>query len=343
LTHDGIPEPPRRKQATSYGLPGTRGLRHRGRVMFRTFAFSVFGLLAVTLSRGSQLPPAAAAAAQTTSPKSNQQAFHVKGVVIEVRAEEKTVKIRDEEIPGYMEAMTMPFEVTDANELSGLKAGDSVSFRMIVTDTNAWIEGLQKQGEPRNPGPPTIGPFRYVREVEPLNAGDLLPEYHFTNHLGQALSTSQFRGRALAITFIFTRCPYPTFCPRTTGNFEETQNKLLTSPHAPSNWHLLTISFDPEWDTPARLKTYAGRFHCNANYWSFATGELIDITAIAEQVGMLFWHEGEGAGISHNLRTVVVDARGRVQKIFRENQWTSDELVAEMIKAARPTDGSSSR
>ena len=97
---------------------------------------------------------------------------------------------------------------------------------------------------------------------------------------------------------------------------------------------MLTLSFDPEWDTPSRLQAYAERYHYQPDHWSFATGELIDITAIAEQFGMLFWHESEGSGISHNLRTVVVNTQGRVQKIIPENKWTSDELVPEMIRAA---------
>ena len=308
--------------------------------MLRLVALCSFPLLVLTASCGKKPPGATPPSSRTALAQTNRQIFQVKGVVIELKPEEKTAKIKHEEIPGYMAAMTMPFEVKDTNELNGLEAGDSVFFQMVVTDTDGWIEQLKKQGAPQKANLPTTGPFRLVREVEPLNVGDLLPEYRFTNQLGQAVSTHQFQGRALAVTFIYTRCPYPTFCPRTTSNFEEAQKKLLSLPNTPTNWHLLTISFDPEWDTPVRLKSYAERFHHNPDYWSFATGELIDVTAIAEQFGMLFWHEGEGAGISHNLRTVVIDACGRVQKIIRENKWTSDELVAEMVKAASVTNGS---
>jgi protein SCO1/2 len=162
-----------------------------------------------------------------------------------------------------------------------------------------------------------------------------MPEYHFTNQLGQAVSLSQFRGQALAITFIFTRCPFPTFCPLVSRNFEEVQKKLLAQPNAPTNWHLLTITFDPEYDTPPRLKGYARQYNADAAHWSFLTGTLIDITAIAEQCGLLFWRDGDGVNISHNLRTAVVDAQGRVQKILPENKWTSQELAEEILKAAQ--------
>ncbi len=270
----------------------------------------------------------------TAPEQRTQQVFQVKGVIIELHPEEKMVRIKHEEIPGYMQAMTMSFEVRDTNELAWLEAGDTVTFRMTVTDTDGWIDQIKKLNIPRTNTLPTTGPFRFVRDVEPLNIGDPLPEYHFTNHLGQPVSLNQFRGQALAITLIFTRCPYPTFCPLMSNNFRDVQEKLSSTPNAPTNWHLLTISFDPEYDTPMVLKSYAERYRYDPKHWSYLTGELVDITAIAEQIGLLFRREGDGA-ISHNLRTAVVDAGGRVQKIFTENKWTSDELAEEILKAAQ--------
>ncbi|MBI3851425.1 MAG: SCO family protein [Verrucomicrobia bacterium] len=263
-----------------------------------------------------------------------KQTFHVKGVIQELQPDGKTAVIKHEEIPGYMKAMTMPFEVKDAKELIGLKAGDVISFRMVVTKKEGWIEQLTKLSASSPTELPSRQTIRRVRDVEPLNVGDLLPEYHFTNELGQAVSTSQFKGQALALTFIFTSCPFPEFCPRMSNNFEETQKKLVSMPNAPTNWHLLTISFDPEVDTPAVLKAYAQRFQSDPRHWSFLTGDLIEITAITEQFGQQFWREKPTEPISHNLRTVVIDTQGRVQKIISENKWTSDELVAEIVKAA---------
>jgi protein SCO1/2 len=260
----------------------------------------------------------------------------VKGVVVELDEDGKNVKIKHEEIPGYMVAMTMLFEARPTNELSGLAAGDTVSFRMSVTDTDGWIDQITKLNvAPVTNTLPTTGRVRVVRDVEPLNVGDPMPEYHFTNQLGQAVSLSQFRGQALAISFIFTRCPFPLFCPLMSRNFEEVQKKLLAQPNAPTNWHLLTITFDPEYDTPPRLKGYAKQYNANPAHWSFLTGALIDITAITEQCGLLFWRESDGVNISHNLRTAVVDAQGRVQKILPENKWTSEELAQEIVKAAQ--------
>jgi cytochrome oxidase Cu insertion factor (SCO1/SenC/PrrC family) len=118
------------------------------------------------------------------------------------------------------------------------------------------------------------------------------------------------------------------------NNFNDAARKLLARPDAPKNWRLFTISFDTEYDSPVALKNYASRY---PNYdparWNFLTGDLVEITAIADQVGETFWHEGPS--ITHNLRTVVVDAQGRIQRIIPENKWTSDELVTELVRAAQ--------
>ena len=278
--------------------------------------------------------PVAPPPAPTVS--STQQVFQVKGTIIELLPAEKSVRIKHEAITNYMDAMTMSFDVRGTNELAGLEAGDNVSFRMTVTDTDGWIDQFKKlDAPPAKPLPATNG-FRFVRDVDPLNIGDALPDYRFTNQLGQVVSFGQFRGQAIAFTFIFTRCPYPTFCPLVSNNFRAVQDALLKMASAPTNWQLFTISFDPEWDSPARLKVYAEGMHHDPRHWSFLTGDLVDITAIADQVGEVFARDADGAGISHNLRTVVVDARGRVQNIFRENKWKPEELVAEIVKAANP-------
>ena len=265
------------------------------------------------------------------SGSTNQQIFQVKGVVEEIKPDGKSAVIKHEEIPNYMAAMTMEFETKDTNELRGLKAGDAISFRMIVTGDNGWIDQVKKLNVAPTE-PPSRATFRRVRDVEMLNVGDALPEYHFTNQLGEAVSLNQFKGQALAITFIFTTCPFPTMCPRLSQNFADVQKKLKERPNAPTNWHLLSISFDPEKDTPAVLRNYSERFDLDPKHWSFLTGELIEITAIAEQFGQTFWREG--GSISHNVRTVVIDATGKVQKIIPENKWASDELVGEILKAS---------
>ncbi len=264
------------------------------------------------------------------------QAFQARGVVKELQPDGHTVVISHEEIPGYMPAMVMPFTARNTNELHGLAAGDTVAFQLIVSANDGWIEQVRKLESPPVTAiaPALPAPLRVVRDITPLQEGDPLPDYTFTNELGQAVSLGQFKGQALAITFIFTRCPFPTFCPKMSLNFIETQNKLKALTNAPANWRLLTLTFDPEYDTPAVLQEYAARYGADPARWSFLTGAKADISTITEQSGVMFWRENPTEPFSHNLRTIVVDTQGRVQKIIANNNWTADELVAELLRAA---------
>jgi protein SCO1/2 len=150
---------------------------------------------------------------------------------------------------------------------------------------------------------------------------------------GTPLRLRDFQGRALAFTFIFTRCPLPDFCPRMNAHFAAVQRALAAA--APdAKWSLLCISLDPAYDTPARLAEYATRYGPDAARWTFATGALADIEKIATACGLQVARGG--ALPEHNLRTVVVDAAGRVQRTFTGNEWTPEELTAEMQRAMSP-------
>ena len=270
--------------------------------------------------------------------KEDRQTFQVKGVIKEISADRMEAQIAHEDIPGYMEAMTMKFDVKDPKELAGLQPNDQVTFSMIVTEEDGWIEKVKKIGTVTPPPEEEAKPtFRRVREVEPLKVGDIMPEYKFTNELGKAVSLSDFKGKAVAITFVFTRCPYPDFCPRMAINFQKAYKLLKEKSDAPQNWQLLAITIDPEYDTPAVLRDYAKRYEYDSAKWNFLTGEPIDITAITEQFGLLYWRPDpkQPVNISHNLRTIVIDANGRVHKIFPENKWRASELADELVKAAR--------
>jgi protein SCO1/2 len=260
-----------------------------------------------------------------------EQTFVVNGLVKELEPDGKTVVIQHEAISNYMAAMTMPFEVRDTNELRGLKPGDAITFHLIVTSKEGWIDTIiVRQKSPARSSAPAVA--HVSRAAALLDEGDMLPDYHFTNELGQAVSLGQYKGGEIAFTFFFTSCPFPNFCPRLTSSFAEAAAQLRRTPGAPARWHLLSISFDPKNDTPQRLLSYAKNAHYDPGEWSFLTGDADQIGELADQFGENFWTEG--GSISHNLRTVVVDANGRVRKIFQGNNWTSADLVREMVKAA---------
>ena len=261
--------------------------------------------------------------------------FLVRGVIQEIKRGGEIAIIDHEEIPGYMKRMIMPFRAKDPAEFADRKPNDRVSFRMMVTELECWVDRVTKIGE----GPVDLKAerreFRLVRDVQPLEIGDRIPNYPMTNELGRAVQLHDFKGKAVALTFIFTRCPMPDFCPRMTRQFDEAYKALLSDQAGPDNWHLLSISFDVDHDTPDVLKGYSRVHDCDPDRWSFLTGKLIEIDAISEQFGMMFARETEGGFIySHNLRTAVLDTNGRVQKIFVGYEWTSAELVEAIREAA---------
>ena len=299
------------------------------------FCATLIGL--VLVSTACQEANRGPAATRGTNEKT-QQVFHVRGVVQELMPEKKKVRIEHENIPDYMEAMSMEFEVKDAKELAELTAGDQVTFRMIVTDDDGWIEDVKKTGRTA-PVSATPDSILRIRDLDPLEVGDMVPDYQFTNEMNQVVRFSDFRGKALAFTFIFTRCPFPTFCPRMSSHFADTQKRLRETPDTPTNWHFLTISFDPAFDTPEVLGSYAKGFEADPARWNFATSSLSNIVELADQVGLVFY-QGEPdnpATLNHNLRTVVLDPAGRVHKILPNNEWTPEQLAAEIMKAARAT------
>jgi protein SCO1/2 len=157
----------------------------------------------------------------------------------------------------------------------------------------------------------------------------------FTNELGRAVTLSEFRGQALAITFIYTRCPMPQFCPRLSKNFQEVSAKLAAMTNGPVNWHLLSVTFDPATDTPSVLKAYGERYAYDAEHWSFLTGAPEQISALARSAGVSY--KPNGGMVDHNFRTLIIDPAGRLQMVFPTSGDLSDQIVEQILKAAAVT------
>ena len=270
---------------------------------------------------------------------SNQpKQYEVRGVVKELKPDGRTAVIRHEKIPGYMEAMTMSFEVKDPAELTSVKAGDGVSFRMLVTEKDGWIDRVKVVSNAPTTAvaePEPVGGVTVLPNVPELKVGDMVPDYTYTNELGKVVKLSEFRGNAVALTFIFTRCPFPTFCPRMTDHFKAVQKTLLADAAAPKNWKLLSVSFDPTFDTPGTLRAYGKSKGYDPERWSLVSGDMTQIASLAQHFGLYFARNANPAGQNHNLRTVVMDPSGKVQSIFIGNDWTPEELVQEMVTAAK--------
>jgi len=174
-----------------------------------------------------------------------------------------------------------------------------------------------------------------IHEAMPeLKPGDLLPDCDLTDENGDRIRFSDFRGRALAFTFFFTRCPLPDYCPRMSKNFAETRQILLNTPGTPTNWQFLSISFDPGFDTPEMLASYAKYFRDNnPDRWRFAAASTNAIARLAPQLDLMVARDS--TSISHNLRTVVLDPQGRITRQFDGNQWTPRMMADALLSAAR--------
>jgi protein SCO1/2 len=268
-----------------------------------------------------------AASTPPAVPATNQT-FSVRGVIQQIPPDFRHVTIKHEKIPGYMAAMTMDFSMRDTNALAGFAPGDEITFTLVVTEDDDWIENLQRTGKTGGvSGPPGW------RAVEPeLSVGDTLPDYEFASETGHSVRFSDFRGRAVAFTFFFTSCPLPEYCPRMNKNLAEARKLLLTDSNAPANWQLLSISFDSAFDQPLILASYAGIYRgTNADHWLFAVASTNTLAGLAPKVDLNFWREN--GSISHNLRTVVLDTAGKITRQFDGNDWTPAQL-ADAIRAA---------
>ena len=282
--------------------------------------FSLLIAAAAGCKPGATTPPNAAAT----------HTYSVRGVVQEIPADHRHASIRHEKIPGYMAAMTMDFSVKDTNILNGVAAGDEITFNLVVTENDDWIENLQRVGKTNM----TAVPSWRVVESE-LQVGDLLPDFEFTGEDGKVFHLAEFRGSAVAFTFFFTACPLPEFCPRMNKNFHEARSLLWSDTNAPTNWELLSVSFDPDFDKPEILGGYAHFYRGDdARRWRFAVASTNTLAVLAPKVDLHFWREN--GSISHNLRTVVLDTNGKISHQFDGNDWTPQQL-AEAIRMAAKT------
>jgi len=265
--------------------------------------------------------------------------YLVRGVLREVKQAEHQLVIAHERIPNFMETMTMPFNVKDDTLLTSVAPGEKVTFQLHVTGTESWIDHVGKLDDAQSV-PSSQSDFA-KRDFHPegstnsaagSGSNNPLRHYKFTNELGKSVSLSDFRGQAIALTFFFTRCPIPEFCPRLSRNFEAVQRKLTAMENAPTNWHLLSVTFDPAHDTPEVLRTYGASYRYEPEHWSFLTGPEDKISELARLCDVKF--DPDNGLINHNFRTLIIDASNHLQMVFPTSGDISESIVQELIKAA---------
>jgi protein SCO1/2 len=251
--------------------------------------------------------------------------YELRGQVLSIDVARGEITIKHEDIKGFMPGMTMPFKVRDSTLLNGRVPGELVRATLVVEDAQGYLKSIERTGH----APLTEAPPRPI--VAALNAGDEVPDVVLLDETGATRRLGEWRGRALAVTFIYTRCPLPDFCPRMDRQFADVQQIVADDPELRGRVQLLSISFDPAYDTPAVIATHAKKVGADPATWSFLTGAQEDVDALAAQFGVSIMREGADPGnVVHNLRTALIDRNGRLVKVVNGMQWAPSELVSEL-------------
>ena len=256
--------------------------------------------------------------------------YELQGQILAVRPERNEVVIKHQDIKGFMPGMTMPFTVKDAALLSGKQPGDLVTATLVFGDTEAYLSTLTTTGHA------TVTEAAPAPAPDVLVAGQAVKDAALVDQDGRARSFASFKGHRVALTFIYTRCPLPEFCPLMDRHFTSVQKTIASTP-ALGDVRLVTVTLDPAFDRPEILAPYARRRGADPAVWTFLTGEPEEVNRFASQFGLYIEHNPENAiDITHNLRTVVIDPDGRLVTAHSGNSWTPAELVADLTSAPAP-------
>jgi protein SCO1/2 len=261
---------------------------------------------------------------------SSAKTYEMRGQILGVNRDKMEILVKHEDIPGLMPAMTMPWKVQNANMLDTIGPGDLITSEIVVDDNQGVVTKITKLGTAKPDVPAPAGPGQ--PGVRYLMPGDAVPNQAFVDQDGRTRDFDGIRGdRAIAVTFIYTKCPIPTFCPAMDRQFAEAQ-ALIKDKDLEARAGLLSVSFDPKNDTPPVLKAHARKLGADPNVWTFVTGDRDAIDRFASSL-LLTLVRGEAANpdeIGHTLRTTVVDRTGKIAKSYSGAEWTAAELVAEL-------------
>jgi protein SCO1 len=260
---------------------------------------------------------------------SSTKEFTLKGVVREVNASSGEVTISHEEIPGFMSKMTMPFLIKDKSLLEDVRPGDEVEGPLKVTFEGEKVKDMDltglsvTQAAPPTPSFPAADP-----PPEALKPGEAVPDFAVTTQEGRTLRLSDLKGEVVILTFIYTRCPLPEFCPAMDAKFADLARRISANPARADRLRLLSVSFDPEHDSPEILAAHAGRRGAKPPLWTFAVASREELAKVAEPLGLSYIPGTRE--VAHNLRTAVIGPDGKLARLETGAGWSS----ADLLKAA---------
>jgi len=278
-----------------------------------------FALLLAALA----LIPAACSSKPAPAPAQSARRYHLVGKIVSIDVDHNSLNVDGQEIPGFMAAMTMPYPVRDAKLLASLGPGDEITADVVVTDDGAYLENIVVTKKGAGGGKPT-------GSSHTPQAGEKVPDFAFLDQDGKRIHLASYRGNVLLLTFIYTRCPFPDFCPLVSKNFAQIYASLKKDPALDSKIRLLSVSFDPAHDTPAVLKQYAATLRKTTgrdpfDRWTFAVVPAKDLSKVADFFG--FFYTPENGQITHSMSTTVISPEGTVYKWYEDTAWSPADLL----------------
>ena len=294
--------------------------------MKRLFLTLFVAVLALSAGCKSKVPEAAA-----TSADAQGKQYPVRGKVVSTDAVRGEVVLDAAAIPGFMGAMTMPYKLRTPNILSELHPGDQITATLYVTDTSDLLDQIVITGTAQPDYKPPI-------EYHVPAVGDAVPDFKFVNQSGKQISIGSFKGKIVLVTFIYTRCPLADYCVRMSKNFATIDKALAADPALSAKTHLLTLSFDPEYDTPAVLRSYGGAYTGKFTqetfaHWDFAVPGKTELESVNKFFDVGVTPEKDHS-ITHSLSTAVIGPDGKIFRWYPTNDWTPEQVLADVKELA---------
>jgi protein SCO1/2 len=246
------------------------------------------------------------------------QTYDVRGLVLRVDGPGATLTLSHEAITGYMDAMAMPFSARERRELAGVKSGDRVEVRLVVRGGESWVDRIRVVSA----SPTDAGMLLSPAKPALVPVGGVLPDFELVDQNERPVSLSSLRGRVVAVNFIYSRCPLPDYCPRMVDHFKQVGVRF--EDRLESDLVLLTVSFDPKFDTPPVLRSYAGAFGAERKGWHFLTGSREAIDRVCAAFGIEYWPD-EGL-LTHSLQTAVIDREWRLAATIEGKDFSGLQL-----------------
>jgi len=265
-----------------------------------------------------------------SSGNQNFKVYKLRGKVVSTNAANGEVTVDHEAIQGFMGAMTMPYKLKDASVLSELHPGDVITADVLVSqdpDADYLLDHIVVVAQAK-------ADYRPAVSYHVPTPGDQVPDFKLRNQDKHPIHLGGFKGKALLVTFIYTRCPSPDFCPRVTRNFAAVDKALSANPALYARTHLMCVSFDPENDTPERLRAYGATYIGSGGkdafaHWDFAVPEKPELLEMAKFFDLGMTNEPDKS-ITHTLSTTLIGPDGKVVRFYPGNEWTAEQLTADV-------------